>query len=162
MKNKKKIAKIIGGIIGIGAICCIIPACVISCGSSSTPTTNNTTGNNLVNLSVTSNNASVTQGSYSSYMNTLNPSEVQQIDSDAGVSNGEVSSEMNQMYDFSQSSTGSTSTYTFSLDQDITGSYKWYSLTSNNSTGTGYEAGGNNSWTQAVAQTIANQGGIFR
>ena len=158
MKNKKKIAKIIGGIVGIGAICCIIPACVISCGSSSTPTTNSTTGNNLVNASVSSNNATVTQGSYSSYMNTLDPGEMQQIDSDAGVSSGEVSSGMNQMYDFWQSSTGSTSTYTFSLDQDITGSYKWYSLTSNNSNGTGYEAGGNNSWTQAVAQVIANQG----
>lgn len=158
MKNKKKIAKIIGGIVGIGAICCIIPACVISCGSSSTPTTNSITGNNLINASVSSNNATVTPGSYSSYMNALDPSEAQQIDSDAGVSSGEVSSGMNQMYDFWQSSTGSTSTYTFSLDQDITGSYKWYLLTSNNSNDTGYEAGGNNSWTQAVAQVIASQG----
>lgn len=48
MKNKRKIWKIIGGAIGLTAIACIVPACVVSCGSSSnsnssssTSTTNN-------------------------------------------------------------------------------------------------------------------------
>ena len=159
MKNKKKIAKIIGGIVGVGAICCIIPACVVSCGSSSTPTTNSQTGNDLIGTNVISNNATVTQGSYSSYIQVLGASgEMQTIDSEDGVSSGQVSSEMNQMYNFWESSTGSTSTYTFSLNQNITGSYKWYSLTSNNSNGTGYEAAGDNGWTSAIAEIISQDG----
>ena len=42
MKKNKKLWKILGGVIGIGAIACVIPACVVSCGSSSNTSTNTT------------------------------------------------------------------------------------------------------------------------
>ncbi|MBO7084414.1 hypothetical protein J6W20_00495 [bacterium] len=41
MKNKHKGLKIFGAIAGITAICCIVPACVVSCGSSSNSSTSN-------------------------------------------------------------------------------------------------------------------------
>ncbi|MBO6072300.1 hypothetical protein J6P59_01365 [bacterium] len=45
MKRKHKGLKILGAIAGIGAICCIIPACVVSCGSS-----NNSSASNQPNI----------------------------------------------------------------------------------------------------------------
>ena len=156
MKNKKKIAKIIGGIVGIGAICCIIPACVISCGSSSSTSSNNTTvptsnglNDNLINATVTSNDASVSSSSFYQMMESLEGNQSASIDN---------SSTVNDMYSIWQSSTGLSSSYTFSLNQNITGSYKWYSLTSANATGMNAQPIGNNSWTQAVANLINNQG----
>ena len=41
MKNKHKGLKIFGAIAGITVICCIVPACVVSCGSSSSSTPSN-------------------------------------------------------------------------------------------------------------------------
>ena len=43
MKNRKRIWKFIGGAIGLTTIACIIPACVVSCGSSSSTNDSNTT-----------------------------------------------------------------------------------------------------------------------
>ena len=45
MKRKHKGLKILGAIAGIGTICCIIPACVVSCGSS-----NNSSASNQPNI----------------------------------------------------------------------------------------------------------------
>ena len=39
LPKAKKILKICGGLLGVGAIACIIPACVVSCGSSNSTTT---------------------------------------------------------------------------------------------------------------------------
>ncbi|MBO6104064.1 hypothetical protein J6P04_03390 [bacterium] len=86
--NKKKIWKIVGATFGVAAICCIIPACVVSCGSSSTPTSNIITGNNLVGTNVSSNTATVTQSSFNQMM--------QSIDGQ-GLSSQD-SSEMNSVY----------------------------------------------------------------
>ena len=61
---KKKIWKILGGIVGIAAIACVIPACVVSCGSSgstvSQPASQTTTSSNDVNTKSTSSNRTTT------------------------------------------------------------------------------------------------------
>ena len=54
MKNKRKILKIIGGLVGIATIACIIPACVVSCGSSSTDDTNSNANSSSSSSSSTS------------------------------------------------------------------------------------------------------------
>ena len=56
MKNKRKIWKIIGGLAGIATIACIIPACVVSCGSSSTSDTNSNANSSSSSSTSTTNN----------------------------------------------------------------------------------------------------------
>ena len=56
MKNKRKIWKIIGGLAGIAAFACIIPACVVSCGSSSTSDTNSNANSSSSSSTSTTNN----------------------------------------------------------------------------------------------------------
>ena len=59
MKRKNKIWKIVGATFGVAAICCIIPACVVSCGSSSnTSKTNTSNSNSNASNSSTSNSTS--------------------------------------------------------------------------------------------------------
>lgn len=62
---KKKIWKILGGIVGIAAVACVIPACVVSCGSSGSTVSQpasqtTTTSSNDVNTKSTSSNRTTT------------------------------------------------------------------------------------------------------
>lgn len=96
MKNKKKIAKIIGRIVGIGAICCIIPACVISCGSSSNSSTSNSSS------STSSSNNSANNSSSSSTNNNVPNTPVSSY---SGLISTQVNNETSSAFSSSWSST---------------------------------------------------------
>ena len=60
MKNKKRIWKFIGGTLGLTAIACIIPACVVSCGSSSNSNSSSSSSTSSSNTSSSSTTATPT------------------------------------------------------------------------------------------------------
>ena len=136
MKNKKKIAKIIGGVVGIGAICCIIPACVISCGSSSS--SNNTSSSNSTTSSVNSSSTNDNQNNTllqisASSKSQLTPISVQSIMNSIGEN---LSSSQLQLMSKSmvvyQTTDNQNNSYTISIDnlpnngKNLT--YNWYSI----------------------------------
>ena len=151
--SPKKIWKIIGATFGVAAICCIIPACVVSCGSSSsspssTPTTNSSTGDNLIGATVSSNYASVTSSNFNQFMESI----------DGQGLSSQDSNEMNSIYSFWQSSTANQTSYTFSLNQNITGAYGWFSINTNGSNTPSYSSPGENGYTQAIANLVQQDG----
>ena len=117
MKNRKKIAKIIGATLCVGAICCIIPACVVSCGSSSVQSNDNSsnsssaTQNNSANLLSTSVNNSATSIAWNNtgLGHVLNSSDLSNI-----VSVWKLPTNLNS-YTISASNTNCTS-------------YQWYEI----------------------------------
>lgn len=62
MKNKKRIWKFIGGAIGLTAIACIIPACVVSCGSSSNSSSSSSSSTNSTSSTSSSSSSQTSIG----------------------------------------------------------------------------------------------------
>ena len=77
MKNKKRIWKFIGGAIGLAAIACIIPSCIVSCGSAA-------------NSASTNQSSSSTNGSNSNNLN--KDTNWKEIDKDNEISNKDYQS----------------------------------------------------------------------
>ena len=66
MKKNKKLLKILGGALGVGALLCIIPACVVSCGSSSNSSSSSTSSSSTTSSSTTNNTTASTSSSTTS------------------------------------------------------------------------------------------------
>ena len=64
--KKSKIWKIVGGVIGIASVCAIVPACVVSCGSSS-----NSTASSSTNTSSQSNTPTALESAENSWTTTF-------------------------------------------------------------------------------------------
>lgn len=156
--NKKKFIKIVGAIAGISAICCIIPSCVVSCGSSSSANDNSANDNNesgtLIAASASSSNSNLTPES--NIVGQLGISQSQNPQYYSLINESIVAYACNE-------STANT-TYTLTLNNlpfsSSGATYEWFSISSSNIGSETSLGNTSNLQTDFVSQLISAGGNV--